>query len=96
MTLEEDFTCTQYGDICNGSWREQSRQRKGTGIPGRKASGTKPYRQKKQKQIWSLFLEMLGQFDITVVLDDLSEIIKDEPRKKIGLNSNYEGLCIPS
>lgn len=60
--------------------RNQSRQRKGTGIPGRKMSDAKPYRQKPKTDLEFIF-KMLDHFYITVVLDDLSGTIRDEPRK---------------
>ena len=37
---------------------------------------------KKKRERENLFLEILEQFDLTVILDDLSGMARDEPRKR--------------
>lgn len=49
---------------------------KGTNIPSREIANAKPYRQKKKKIVF----EVLDQFELTVMLDDLSGIARDRPR----------------
>lgn len=37
---------------------------------------------KKKREKDNLFLEILDRFDLTVILDDLSGMARDEPRKR--------------
>lgn len=48
---------------------------KETNIPSREIANAKPYRQKKK-----IVFEVLDQFELTVMLDDLSGIARDRPR----------------
>lgn len=48
---------------------------KGTNIPSREIANAKPYRQKKK-----IVFEVLDQFELTVMMDDLSGIARDRPR----------------